>query len=144
MRINPGKCVFDASSLVFLGHNISPKGISPLPEKVKARQDLQQPSSLGQLRHFLGLLDYYRRFIPQCADLLSPLSNLLRNRKKKTEQISLNTSELKAFNEAKQKLAKTSLFEQSAPGAQLSLVVDASSTAVGAVLQQQQQLQPLA
>ena len=109
VRINPGKCVFGASSLVFLNHTISPEGISPLPEKVKALQDLQPLTSLRQLRHFLGLLNYYRRFIPHSADLLSPLSYLLRNRKKKNEQISPDTNEMKAFNEVKQKLAKTSL-----------------------------------
>ena len=138
--------VFGASLLTFLGHIISPEGISPLPEKVKALQDLQPPTSLRQLRHFLGLLNYYRRFIPHCADLLSPLSDLLRNRKKKNEQISLNDIQLKAFNEGKQKLATTSLLAHPVPDAQFSLVVDASGTAVGAVLQQQyqQQLQPLA
>ena len=77
VRINPGKCVFGASLLTFLGHIISPDGISPLPEKVKALQDLQPPTSLRQLRHFFGLLNNYRRFIPHCADLLSPLSDLL-------------------------------------------------------------------
>lgn len=76
VKINPGKCVFSASSLVFLGHHISPDGISPLTEKVKALRDLQPPTLLHQLRHFLGLLNYYRRFISPCADLLSPLSNL--------------------------------------------------------------------
>ena len=99
VRINPGKCVFCALSLTFLGHIISPERISPLPEKVKALQDLQPSTSLRQLRHFLGLLNYYRRFIPHCADLLSPLSDLLRNRKKKNELISLNDIHLKAFNE---------------------------------------------
>ena len=142
VRINPGKCVFGASSLTFLGHIISPEGISPLPEKVKALQDLQPPTSLRQLRHFLSLLNYYRRFIPHCADLLSPLSN----RKKKNEQISLNDIQLKAFNEVKQKLAITSLLAHPVPDAQFSLVVNAWGTAVGSVLQQQhqQQLQPLA
>ena len=76
VRINPGKCVFGASSLTFLGHIIRPERISPLPEKVKALQDLQPPTSLRQLRHFLGLLNYYRRFIPHCAGLLSPRSDL--------------------------------------------------------------------
>ena len=74
---------------------------------------------------------------------VSPLSNLLRNRKKKNEQISLDTNDLKVFNEVKQKLAKTSLLDHPAPGIQFSLVIDASVTAVGAVLQHQQ-LQPLA
>ena len=143
VRINPGKCVFGASSLTFLGHIISPEGISPLPEKVKALQDLQPPTSLRQLRHFLGLLNYYRRFIPHCTDLLSRLSDLLRNRKKKDELISLNDIQLKAFNDVKQKLATTSLLAHPVPDSQFSLVI---GTAVGAVLQQQhqQQLQPLA
>ena len=105
----PGKCVFGASSLTFLGYVIGPEEISPLPEKVKALKDLQPPTSLRQLRHFLGLLNYYRRFILHCADLLSPLSNLLRNRKKKNEQISLNDIQLKTFNKVKQKLATKSL-----------------------------------
>ena len=146
VRINPDKCVFGASSLTFLGHIISPEGISPLPEKVKALQDLQPPTSLRQQRHFLGLLNYYRRFIPHWADLLSPLSDLLHNRKKKNEQISLSDIQLKAFNEVKQKLATTSLLAHPVPDAQFSLVVDTSGTGVGAVLQQQhqQQLQPLA
>ena len=90
------------------------------------------------LRHFPGMLNYHRCFILHCADLLSPLSNLLHNRKKKNEQISLDTSELKTFNETKKKLAKTSLLTHPAPGAQFSLVVDTSGTAIGAVLQQQQ------
>ena len=145
MRINPGKCVFGASSLTFLGHIISPEGISPLLGKVKPLQDLQPPISLRQLRHSIGLLNNYRRFIPYYADLLSPLSDLLRNRKKKNEQILLNDIQLKAFNEVKQKLATTSLLAHPVPDAQFSLVVDASSTAVGAVLQQQhqQKLHPL-
>ena len=90
------------------------------------------------------MLNYYRRFIPYCTDLLSPLSDLLRIRKKKNEQISLNDIQLKAFYEVKLKLATTSLLAHPVPDAKFSLVVDASGTAVGAVLQQQQQLQPLA
>ena len=71
---------------------------------------------------------------------------LLRNRKKKNEQISLNDILLKAFYEVKQKLATKSLLAHPVPDSQFSLVVDASGTAVGVVLQQQhqQQLQPLA
>ena len=126
VRINPDKCVFGASSLVFLGHNISRKGISPLREKAKALEDLQPPTSLRQLQHFLDLLNYYRHLIPHCADLLS--FQLLHHRKKKNEQTSQDTSELKAFKVAKQKLAKTSLLAHPTPGAQFSLVVDASGT----------------
>ena len=98
---------------------------------MKALQD-RPPTSLHQLRHFLGLLNYYSRFITHCADLLSPLSDLLRNRKKKNEQISLNDMQLKAINEVKEKLAATSLLAHLVPDAQFSLVIDVSGTAVGA------------
>ena len=107
---------------------------------MKALQDFQPPTSLCQLRHFLGLINYYRCFIPYCADLLSPLSDLLCNRKKKNEQISLIDIHLKAFNKVKQKLT-TSILAHPVPDAQFSLVVDASGTAVGAVLQHQHQHQ---
>ena len=70
--------------LVFLGHNISPD-ICPLPEKMKALQDLQPFPSLHQLQHFLGLLNYFRRFIPHCY---------VTGKKMKNEQISLDTAEL--------------------------------------------------
>ena len=86
VRINPGKCIFGASPLIFLGHTISPEGIFPLLEKVKALRDLQPSSSLCQLQHFIGLLNYNRCFIQHCPDLLSPLSNLLRNKKKKKKE----------------------------------------------------------
>ena len=134
-RINPVKFVLGTSSLVFLGHAISLKGISPLPEKAKALQDVQPPTSIHQLWHFLGLLNYYRCFIPHCTDLLSPFSNVLHNKKMKNEQTSLDTNELKAFNDVKQKLAKTPLLIHPEPGAQFSLVVDSSGTAVGTVMQ---------
>ena len=80
------------------------------------------------------MLNDLRRFIPHCADLLSPLSDLLRNREKKNEHILLNNIQLKAFNEVKQKLATTSLFSHPIPHAQFSLLVDALGTAVGAVV----------
>ena len=59
-----GKWVFGSLSLTFLGHIISPEGIPTLPENVKALQDLQPPTSLRQISDFLGLLNYYSRFIP--------------------------------------------------------------------------------
>ena len=56
--INPSKCVFGASSLDFLGHHVSPTGISPLKAKVQAIQDFLPPKSVKQLREFLGLVNF--------------------------------------------------------------------------------------
>ena len=72
--INPG---FGVSELTFLGHRVTSQGIHPLPDKVQAIQDYPQPNTPRKLREFLGLVNFYHRFIPHCAHKLRPLHNLL-------------------------------------------------------------------
>ena len=78
--ISPGKCQFGANSLEFLGHNIDRNGILPLMNKVKAIEDFPIPESIRKLREFLGLINFYRRFIPDCAEILQPLTDLLKGK----------------------------------------------------------------
>ena len=73
--INPAKCVLGVSDLRFLGHYINSEGVSPLPEQVQVIQGFPQPTSL---REFLGLVNFSHRFIPCCADILTPLNLLLK------------------------------------------------------------------
>ena len=63
--VNPEKCEFGVSSVEILGHSIDHKGIRPLPQKLSIIADYPVPQSLEQLRRFLGLINYYRRFIPR-------------------------------------------------------------------------------
>ena len=63
LKINPDKCHFEAQSLQFLGHIITKDGILPDPDKIKAVKEYSIPQNLTQLRAFLGLTSYYRRFI---------------------------------------------------------------------------------
>ena len=93
------------------------------------------PTSLRQLRRFLGLINYYRRFIPSCAELLRPLTDLLRQTKRKFK---FDTDAVNAFNQAKEALDNLRPLShmQADPNIQLYLSTDASSDAVGAVLQQ--------
>ena len=72
--LNPAKCVFGVSSLEFLGHKVTVHGIQPLESKVTAIREFLLPTSLTQLREFLGLVNFYRRFVPRCSELNS--SNL--------------------------------------------------------------------
>ena len=81
--INPAKCQLGVPSLNFLGHVVDHNGVTPLPDKVAAIQALTPPSSLRKLREFLGLVNFYRRFIPRCADLMQPLTDKLKDAKKK-------------------------------------------------------------
>ena len=82
MRINADKCVFGQNSLEFLGHLIDSNGIQPLSTKVEAIQQISLPNSLRQLRQFLGMVDFYKRFKPNCADKLLHLTAFWKAQKK--------------------------------------------------------------
>ena len=75
--IGPEKCQFGTSELSFLGHHVCAKGISPLPSAVDAIVNFIKPEMQRALRRYLGMVNYYHRFIPHCADKLTPLNNLL-------------------------------------------------------------------
>ena len=73
--INPTKCHFGAAALQFLGHHVHSDGIRPLEAKVQVIRDFPLPKSHRKLREFLGLVNFYRRFLPHAADLLYPLTH---------------------------------------------------------------------
>ncbi|BHF74562.1 hypothetical protein SprV_0501764800 [Sparganum proliferum] len=131
--INPSKCVLGVPSLEFLGHQVDSEGLRPLPSKVDAVRNFPPPTSKRQLQRFLGMVNFYRRFLPNCADLMLPLTNLLSGPKGPLE---LRGHALTAFERIKTSLADATLLTHPAPEAPLSLMVDASTVAVGAVLQQ--------
>nr|VZI14111.1 unnamed protein product [Spirometra erinaceieuropaei] len=131
--LNPSKCVFGVPSLEFLGHLVDSHGIRPLPSKVASIRNFPPPTSKRQLQRFLGMMNFYRRFLPNCADLMLPLTNMLSGPKGSLE---LTGEALTAFERIKNSLADATLLTHPAPEAQLSLMVDASTVAVGAVLQQ--------
>jgi len=135
--INPAKCEFGVTSLDFLGHHVDEQGISPLQEKVTAIRDFPKPTTLRQLRSFLGLINFYRRFLPGCAEVLTPLTNLLRKQPKRTRKPLEWTPECDvAFEDSKNSLAKATMLTHPSSELPTSLAVDASDTAVGGVLQQ--------
>ena len=146
LSINPSKCTLGVKSLNFLGFKVSEDGLAPLPDRVKAIQNFPQPSTITQLRRFLGLYNFYRRFIPKAASILVPLNKFLEGRKnnkkcsrasQKEEQKLIWTKEAdEAFITAKEALATATLLRHPIPGARLSLWTDASDTAIGSSLMQ--------
>jgi hypothetical protein len=72
------KCEFWLDSVKFLGHTISSEGISVDPTKVQEVMDWKPPTSVHQIRSFLGLAGYYRRFIPDFSKIAKPMTELLR------------------------------------------------------------------
>lgn len=133
VTLNPDKCVFGVSSIEFLGHTIDNVGIRPLPEKVAAINDYPLPQSVKSLRRFLGMANYYCRFLPGSSAMLQPLTDLLKGNPKKLE---ITPEAEIAFQSVKQSLSTAVCLHHLNPEATLVLKTDASQNAVGAVLQQ--------
>ena len=133
VAINPKKCIFGVSSIQFLGHHITANGIRPMEEKVETIKNFPEPDSLKKVRRFLGMFNFYRRFIPSCASIVQPLTDLLKCDPKKFH---LSNQAKEAFVNAKEALSKVVMLSHINPKATLILCTDASQIAVGAVLQQ--------
>ena len=142
--IGPEKCQFATTELSFLGHHVCAEGISPLPNAVDAIVNFVRPEKQRALRRYLGMNNYYHRFIPHCADKLTPLNQLLtaankghtRLSPKSNFDLKWNESADSAFIESKQILANAALLVHPGHSASLNITSDASDFAVGGVLQQ--------
>ena len=133
--INPSKCLFGVSNLEFLGYHVSSEGIHPLDSKVAAIQQFPQPTTARQLREFLGLINFYHRFVPHCAWILQPLNTMLGN-SRPSQQLVWTAEATAAFTEIKEALAQASLLSHPMPSAPTCIITDASDLGIGAVLQQ--------
>jgi cleavage and polyadenylation specificity factor subunit 1 len=135
--VNPAKCVFSAPEVTFLGYKVSAEGSRPLQERVAHLQDCPHPHTASQLRRFLGMINFYRRFLPHAAATQAPLHAALSGPKMKGSHPITWTPDLhRAFEECKANLSRATLLAHPDPSAPLALVTDASTSAMGAVLQQ--------
>ena len=106
--VNPTKCELGVSELSFLGHRLNYQGIYPLQDKVKVIQEFPQPPTKRKLREFLGLINFYHRFIPHCAETLQPLHNLLTTAHKNCN-LQWTEQSFHSFSKIKQLIADVSL-----------------------------------
>ena len=83
--LNGEKCVLGVPDVQFLGHMVSARGIIPLLEKLAAIHAFPQPGTVGQLKSYLGMMNFYRRFIKGAAGVLKPLIDALRGASGKLE-----------------------------------------------------------
>lgn len=134
--INPEKCEFGKTEISFLGYVINEHGIKPSPEKVDAIVNYPKPTNIEELRRFLGMFNYYRSSIPCVAELQAPLNEFQKGNPKKKQFLVWSEGQNIAFEELKTSLSKATLLAHPSPEGELFLYVDASNTAVGAVLQQ--------
>ena len=128
----PSKCEFLKEQLNFLGHLVSAKGITPDPEKLAVINDWPPLRSVKEVQSFLGLANYYRRFVPAFATIAKPLTMLLQ----KDVNFRWTDSEQASFDEIKRLLTSAQVLQLPDPQRPFIVSTDASNYAIGAVLQQ--------
>lgn len=137
LRINASKSEFGLRELVFLGFLITKDGTKPLPQKVQAILDYNLPETLHDLRTFLGLLNFYRRYLKNAADTQAILHEYLKGAKKNDRRkVDWTEDAIKKFEKCKQDLANVTLLAFPRYECPLALFCDASNFAIGSVLQQ--------
>ena len=140
--VNPAKSVLGASEVNFLGFTVNENGVQPMQKKIDAIRNFPEPQKFSQLSEFLGMVNFYHRFIPKCSDIARPLYDLLKLNKNKVNSTKPIKIELwqkeqqDAFLDLKQQLQRVSSLSYPLHDVETRLVTDASETAAGAVLEQ--------
>ena len=129
-RVQKDKCLFLTDSVHYLGHRIDAEGIHTSGDKLDAILNAPTPKNVQQLRAFLGLLNYYGKFLNNLSTVIHPLNRLLRTNVKWSW-----TNECReSFKEAKNLLKKSNVLIHYDPSLPVKLAGDASNYGVGAVL----------
>lgn len=130
IKANIDKCEFFADKIEYCGYVIDCNGISKIKEKVEAIQRMPNPKNREEVRSFLGLVNYYGRFIENMSELIYPITNLVKLR---TDFVWSKECQ-KSFDTIKQELMSDKILVHYDPSLPLVLATDASNYAVGAVL----------
>ena len=149
LKLKPSKCEFFKTELKFLGHIISDKGLKADPDKITAIKDWPQPKSVKQIRQFLGLSGFLRRYIKDYAIIARPITDLLQGYSNKKQSRSSNLKLEKehfvwgkdqqaAFNKLKQVIAKDVTLAFPNFDLPFKLSCDASRNGLGGWLEQVQ------
>lgn len=137
LTINIAKCIFAKEQVQYLGCLLCNNGLAPLTERVEAIRQFSKPKTLIGLRRFLGIINFYRRFIPNAAQTQASLYKLLSGARKNDKRpVKWTAATEHAFELCKQQLTKATLLVYPKDEATLALTTDASDSAIGAVLDQ--------
>ena len=130
LHLNRDKCTFMQPKIEYLGHVIDEQGRHPTEEKIQAIQEAPTPKNLTELRSFLGIINYYSKFLPNLSTQLNPLHRLLVKNKKWF----WGAEQDRAFQKAKEALQSNTLLVHFDPSKPIILACDASQYGIGAVL----------
>ena len=132
LKLKLQKCSFFKKHIQYLGHLLSEEGIQPLPEKLESISKMPTPKNAKQVKQFLGLVGYYRKFVPRFADISRILTKLTR----KNEEFKWTTECEKCFKLLKEYLQEAPILRYPDPAASYTLYTDASKYAYAGVLTQ--------
>ncbi|KAK4327310.1 hypothetical protein Pmani_002251 [Petrolisthes manimaculis] len=133
------KCEFFKTEVDYLGHVVSAEGLKPQPSKVDAVRQMAQPETVKELQSFLGLINYYRKFIYKFSEVASPLISLMKgkaNKKNNNTPLDWTPEARIAFEDLKSKLAEEVTLAFPNFAKPFMLTTDASDKSIGGVLQQ--------
>ena len=132
LKMKCSKCDFFKSEIHYLGHLILPEGISPLPNKLDSIKHMPAPNSAKEIKQFLGLTGYYRKFVPRFADISRPLTTLT----KKDAKFEWTSACQKSFELLKETLCGEPVLKYADTSKPYTLYTDASKYGWAGVLTQ--------
>lgn len=134
MTLKLSKCYFGKPRVKYIGHMVGSNERLPLEDKLKAIKVIEEPTSKKSLRSFLGLLSFYRCYVPGFAQHAAPLTDLTKNKVK--NKIQFNDMERAAFNKLKDLLCSVTALQSPDYSKEFIIHTDASDIAIGASLSQ--------
>ena len=130
LRANKSKCAFFKEKITFCGHDIDSEGLHKTTDKTAAMVNAPRPQSVAEVRSFLGLVNYYHKFLPNLATILHPLNQMLES----NYQWNWTDQCEEAFSQVKVMIASDLVLTHYDPDLPLQLACDASPVGIGAVL----------
>ena len=130
IRLNENKCQLKKNEVQYLGYIINKEGLRPIESKVEAIRDAPRPTNTTQLRAYLGMLNYYGKFLKNMSNLLGPIHILL----KKNKRWHWSDECEKSFIESKKRLMSAYLLVHFDASKEIIITCDASQYGIGAVM----------
>lgn len=132
LKLQPVKCEFLRKEVSYLGHVITEEGVQPDPKTTESVVNFPLPKNAKDVKSFLGLAGYYRRFVKNFSQISKPLTNLL----KKDAEFNWNDLCKEAFSKLKELLSQRPLLQYPDFSRPFIVTTDASNVAIGAILSQ--------
>lgn len=139
LTLRPSKCQFAAKQIEFLGFELSAQGIKPGIRKMEAIRSYREPVNVHEVRRFVGLVSYFRRFIPKFATIIRPITDLT----KKTKEFEWNLLQKESFNKLKNLITEQPVIQIFDPTKYTELHTDASAAGLAGMLFQRDEIKQL-